>query len=221
MATKTGNWSADHTVIRVSKTKMGLHNILNHAQLKKIDDKASISDIINCTSDNKYMTPIRTKDAIELHENSSANIRIIKTERFILNSDDITNGYVALTLGTPKLGSVIMSVKNAPSLFYGDDYIIGDIPNKISWSGMDLDGILQVGDKLTISYMQYNAPPFDSWTESMLEYDTQLIQIPNPIQFPTWNQQMRLYNEKLIQTPNPVSFAVWNAQMNTYDENLT
>lgn len=45
---------------------------------------------------------------------------------------------------------VILNIRNSPSTFYGDDFIVsGQI---LSWSGLALDGLISAGDKFTISY---------------------------------------------------------------------
>ena len=45
---------------------------------------------------------------------------------------------------------VTIEIKDAPGQFYGDDYIV--IGSDLSWNGLGLDGILEVGDKITVRY---------------------------------------------------------------------
>jgi len=44
----------------------------------------------------------------------------------------------------------VLEIAQAPSQFYGDDFIVSS--NILSWSGLALDGILGAGDRLTIVY---------------------------------------------------------------------
>jgi hypothetical protein len=38
-------------------------------------------------------------------------------------------------------------------MFYGDDFQIdGTTTNRLTWSGLTLDGVLESGDKLTVIY---------------------------------------------------------------------
>lgn len=45
----------------------------------------------------------------------------------------------------------ILTIASAPGQFYGDDFIVTGAV--LSWAGLDLDGILDTGDRLTIFYI--------------------------------------------------------------------
>lgn len=78
---------------------------------------------------------------------------IFESETFILTSTDIANGYVQLVYQPVTADEVIFSIKNAPAQHYGDDFKQDPIfLKRISWEGMELEGLLQVGDKITITY---------------------------------------------------------------------
>lgn len=71
-------------------------------------------------------------------------------ELFTLNGTDITNGYVTLS-ETPGVASeTTLMVKDAPNMFYGDDFSVSS--NQLTWTGLGLDGILASGDKITVIY---------------------------------------------------------------------
>jgi hypothetical protein len=75
----------------------------------------------------------------------------IRVELFALDSTDITNKYVELSLDASEVLAVM--VKNAPSLFQDEDFeLLND--NQISWDSLDLDGILEAGDKLTVIFKE-------------------------------------------------------------------
>lgn len=71
-------------------------------------------------------------------------------ELFTLNGTDITNGYVTLGETPGVAAETILSVKDAASMHFGDDFTVTG--NQLSWTGLELDGILASGDKLTIKY---------------------------------------------------------------------
>lgn len=72
-------------------------------------------------------------------------------ETFTLNGTDITNKYVTLANAPTAPTSTVLLVKDAPGMFYGDDYQI-TASVRLNWSGLGLDGILASGDKLTVLY---------------------------------------------------------------------
>lgn len=70
-------------------------------------------------------------------------------DRFTLDVTDISNGFVILSQ-LPNANETKMSVKSAPYQFYGVDFTVNG--NKIEWQGLGLDGLLQVGDNVTVTY---------------------------------------------------------------------
>ena len=73
----------------------------------------------------------------------------VKLETHTLTGTDITNGYVVLT-NTPVTAALTrMSVVTGGPQAYGPDFTIVST-NRLSWSGLALDGILSLGDILNI-----------------------------------------------------------------------
>lgn len=64
---------------------------------------------------------------------------------------DITNKYVELATEPETPSKTILTIAGAPSLQYGVHYTVSG--NQVSWDSLGLDGIVVVGDKLTISYI--------------------------------------------------------------------
>lgn len=84
---------------------------------------------------------------------AAANNR--KVDLITLVADDITNGYVDLSVVPDTPTRVTIAIKGAPAQFYGDDFQIisdGSVPKRLSWSGLGLDGMLIEGDKITVTF---------------------------------------------------------------------
>jgi len=74
-------------------------------------------------------------------------------EKFTLTSTNITNGYVTLADAPTTPNETILLVKGAGNQFYGDDYAMdGGYTTRLTWDALDLDGVLEEGDKLTVIY---------------------------------------------------------------------
>ena len=79
----------------------------------------------------------------------------VEIEQFSLTSLDISNMYVALTYQPIEPIDVDFSVKGAPFQNYGDDYKQdATFLKRITWEGLDLEGILSIDDKVTITYIR-------------------------------------------------------------------
>jgi hypothetical protein len=63
---------------------------------------------------------------------------------------DITNKYITLATVPSAAGKVKMSIKGGFDSFYFDDFVIAG--DQLSWAGTELDGVLENGDKLQITY---------------------------------------------------------------------
>lgn len=74
-----------------------------------------------------------------------------KVDEFTLDGTDITNGYVTLSVAPAAAARVVVTVKNAPGQFRGDDWKIAS-GDRVDWNGDALDGVLVSGDKLTVEY---------------------------------------------------------------------
>lgn len=71
-------------------------------------------------------------------------------EIFTLNGTDITNKFITLSVAPTTINKTVLLIREAPSQFYGDDYIVNT--NQLGWNGLSLDGVLSSGDKLTVIY---------------------------------------------------------------------
>lgn len=76
-----------------------------------------------------------------------------ESDQFILNGSDITNKFVNLTQTPIDENTINLKIKGAPSLLLGEAFDIGGSPTQITWSGLDLDGILSIGDIVQIQYI--------------------------------------------------------------------
>ncbi len=77
----------------------------------------------------------------------------VEAEIFVLDAADISNRYVSLIYQPLTSDEINFSVKNAPSQFYGDDFRQdATFLKRITWETLELESILVIGDKITISY---------------------------------------------------------------------
>jgi len=99
------------------------------------------------------LTATNVEDALaELSDNIAA-IQDRRVETFTLTATDITNGYVDLAATPDVATDVVLLVKDAPAQFYGTDYTMdGTVTNRLTWSGLGLDGVLSAGDSITVIY---------------------------------------------------------------------
>lgn len=82
-----------------------------------------------------------------LSTGSSASYSV---DKFTLNSTDIGNGFVTLS-GTPTTPSdTILDVIGGIEQDYSVDFTVTG--NLLIWNGLGLDGVLVVGDKLTVQF---------------------------------------------------------------------
>jgi len=74
-------------------------------------------------------------------------------ERFTLTSADISNKYITLSYEPNEPQKVLFFVDGNPIQSYGTDYQMDSTyPTRLTWDGLDLDGILREGDKVTVIY---------------------------------------------------------------------
>ena len=83
--------------------------------------------------------------------NSNTNERRVET--FTLDGTAITNKYVTLANTPAAAGRVVLHIKGGPTQHYADDFAMdGGTPTRLSWDSLELDGVLESGDKLTVAY---------------------------------------------------------------------
>lgn len=71
-------------------------------------------------------------------------------ETITLNGTDITNKYVTLAATPITASKTRLTVIGGPEQAYTADFTVST--NQLSWSGLSLDGVLEAGDKLVITY---------------------------------------------------------------------
>ena len=67
---------------------------------------------------------------------------------FTLSATDVTNKYITLPAQPYQPGSVKLVMHGGGSMVYGEDFQMdGTTPERLTWAGLDLDGIVSTGDK--------------------------------------------------------------------------
>jgi len=98
-------------------------------------------------------TDVASKAYVD-QEVSNANNRMV--DLFTLDASAITAGYVDLSTAPDAVSRVTMTVKGGPGQHNGDDFQVIDNGSgailRLSWSGLGLDGVLEAGDKITVTY---------------------------------------------------------------------
>lgn len=78
---------------------------------------------------------------------------LFEAEVFTLDATDITNKYVQLTYVPADNSEISLLIGSAPVQEYGTDFKQDDTFSKrITWELLGLDGILEIGDIITINY---------------------------------------------------------------------
>lgn len=72
--------------------------------------------------------------------------------QYVLDATDITNGYVTLPSIPSDLSQGMLYVGGGPNLFLGTAFTI-TFDGKLVWTGYSLGGILEVGDEMTVVYL--------------------------------------------------------------------
>lgn len=71
-------------------------------------------------------------------------------EYFTLSGTDITNKYITLAASPITASKTRLVVIDGPEQAYTTDFTVST--NQLSWSGLFLDGVLETGDKLIVTY---------------------------------------------------------------------
>lgn len=78
------------------------------------------------------------------------------TEQVTLTGTDISNKYILLGSAPPigQRAQTALHVSGGTTAFYGEGFQItnDDGGKRLSWDGLTLDGLLQAGDQLVITY---------------------------------------------------------------------
>ena len=71
-----------------------------------------------------------------------------ETYVYTLNSTDISNGYISLPTTPTQPSNTLLTVAGGPMQIYGVDYMV--VGSALTWLGLGLNGILAVGDILSV-----------------------------------------------------------------------
>lgn len=69
-----------------------------------------------------------------------------------LTLTDIMNGWVTIPFPPANYSRVMVGFKGGLNVFLDDAYEMDTVNQRLSWSGKELDGILEAGDKLQLTY---------------------------------------------------------------------
>lgn len=83
-------------------------------------------------------------------DGTSVNETLYKTETFTLLLANINTASVTLSATPATASKTRLIPEGGPEAFYTTDFTVSG--SLVSWSGLGLDGILEVGDKITIVY---------------------------------------------------------------------
>lgn len=138
----------------VTSVGLALPSIFN-VTVSPVTGSGNLTAVLNSQAANSvFAGPISGSNAIPTFR--PLNISDIpsgiaeQVELFTLISTDISNGYVTLASMPTSSSYVVLLIQTAPNQFYGIDYTV--IGSKLSWTGLALDGILSIGDNLTVLY---------------------------------------------------------------------
>lgn len=70
----------------------------------------------------------------------------------VLTAQNILEKSITLTSAPKSPSQVVVTPEGGPTQVYATDFTIVDV-NKITWSGLGLDGFLEAGERLFISYV--------------------------------------------------------------------
>ena len=95
----------------------------------------------------------KTQRRIKCFDNSEVLTlsQMVINSTVILSAQNITDKYVTLSAIPQNPSQVVLIPEGGPPQVYGIDFTIID-NIKISWSGLGLDGFLETGERLFISY---------------------------------------------------------------------
>lgn len=92
----------------------------------------------------------------------SSTIASVVIQKFTLSSGDITNKGVIIGAIPQTPALVILNVSGFGEQLYGTQFVINSnlAPNTtLDWTTLGLDGVLQAGDNLTVTFIPMSAPP--------------------------------------------------------------
>ncbi|MEJ5352443.1 MAG: hypothetical protein WHS65_12715 [Melioribacteraceae bacterium] len=106
--------------------------------------------LLRKSNDRAYTYDGDTSAWIELGGIAQQEVDVV--EEFTLTSTDITNKKVTLTYTPVNMNYVRLDVIGGGAQDNGADFTVNTTTRELSWSGLGLDGILEAGDVLRITY---------------------------------------------------------------------
>jgi hypothetical protein len=106
--------------------------------------------LIRKSNDKAYSYDGDTSSWVDIGGISQVEQRVV--EEFTLSSTDITNKKITLTYTPVNQNYVTLDVIGGGVQDNGIDYIVNTATKEVSWSGLGLDGILEAGDVIRVTY---------------------------------------------------------------------
>jgi len=99
---------------------------------------------------------------------------VTEIEKIILTSTDITNKYVDLSYNAKSINDIDLHIQYGPPQVRGVDYqLLASDLDRVSWDGLGMDGIVESGDALTVTYNRdIYISSYSSATPLIHVYDT-------------------------------------------------
>jgi hypothetical protein len=82
---------------------------------------------------------------------TASNVEVRKTESFAVDAAILANKYVDLAEDPVDTAAVEVDVDSGPAFLNGVGYEV-IAPRRVSWSGLELDGLLEIGDRFSVTY---------------------------------------------------------------------
>lgn len=120
------------------------------AQRASVPSVGAEGTILVKTSSPGRQYEVRTLDSLGISGGSSS---VIETQKFTLTDIQASNMYVELDYTPDDIGNLDIQIRHAPLQEYSVDYKQNSMfPKRIEWVGLGLEGMLSIGDTITIFY---------------------------------------------------------------------
>lgn len=115
------------------------------------DDQTNASTVVGTTTTDALNTLNSDIGDVEF---ISINTQYKPEPPITLDATDIANKYIVLTEAPRVKNETQMYIINGSAAGYGVDFIITDDDGgkRLSWDGLDLDGIFSIGDQILVIY---------------------------------------------------------------------
>lgn len=103
----------------------------------------------------KLSSPGRLYEARTIQDFIPGATETYQSETFTLTETDIANKFITVAYEPLDSAEIGFEIQNAPSQYYGEDYKQDtSFSKRITWEGLALDGVIQAGDKVTVTYIR-------------------------------------------------------------------